>query len=147
MMRKHSSGNDARLIVRPIGTGENALSAADWAASLRKSTTPSAATVERAHTSIGDFNLDFGLDFDFDLDFGFPARGASGEFRNRDSAATNAAASSWCTNSITWNSLAAGLAGIPSPSRLVPRVIRDAGSRGAALSSPRRSGAIHKYLG
>jgi hypothetical protein len=92
MMRKHSSGNDARLIIRPIGTGENALSAADWAASLRKSTTPSAATGDRAQTSIGDFNLDF--DLDFDLDFGFPARGASGEFKNRDSAATNAAASS-----------------------------------------------------
>ncbi len=85
-------------MVRATGTVAKAVSAALRAASLRKSRTPSLATGERAHTSTGD------------------RRGEelplSGEWRNRDRAATNAAASSWCANSITWNFLGGDFAGI-----------------------------------
>src|SRR5438552_5387142 len=83
MIRKLSSGNDPRLTVRTIGTGEDAVRAALSALSLRKRRTPSLATADRAHTSIGDLRL---------------AAPPVGESRNLDSAATNAAASSWCAN-------------------------------------------------
>jgi hypothetical protein len=74
------------LTVRTIGTGANAVRAASNALSLKKSRTLSLATAERAQTSIGDRRL------------GPPPVGDS---RNLDSAATNAAASSWCANSMT----------------------------------------------
>ena len=58
MMRKLSSGSDARLTVRTIGTGEKAPFEAASAPLLRKSLTPSVATAERAHTSTADCRPD-----------------------------------------------------------------------------------------
>ena len=90
--------------MRSMGTGGNADSATASAALLRNSLTVLPGSGDSAHTSTIDARAVLLV--------------PCGEFKNRDSAATNAAASSWCANSITWSSRSREMLGIRQPRKV-----------------------------